>query len=77
MKHHGYESGVTAVHPDGPMGAPVASDASRREFLKTLAAVGAGAVLPASGLLAQTARGLLAARPDGLIHTIMPTRRSM
>jgi 6-methylsalicylate decarboxylase len=55
MKHHGSESGVTAVHLDGQMGASLASDTSRREFLKTLAAVGAGAVLPARGLLAQTA----------------------
>lgn len=47
MEHHGSESGVIAVHLDGQMGAPLASDASRREFLKTLAAVGAGAVLPA------------------------------
>ncbi len=36
MKHHGSESGVAAVHLDGPMGEPVAWDASRRAFLKTL-----------------------------------------
>ena len=37
--------------------------ASRREFLRTLAAVGAGAVLPASGLIAQVAAPPARANP--------------
>jgi predicted TIM-barrel fold metal-dependent hydrolase len=50
-----------------PFCAPLCdSGASRREFLKSVAAVGAGALLPASGMLAQVTSSP-AAPKDGLI----------
>src|SRR5271169_3169511 len=51
--------------------APFASGASRREFLRTLAAAGAGALLPGSGLLAQANRPALG-RIDVHHHMIPP-----
>ena len=56
MKHHGWGSGDAAVDRDQQKGASFASGASRRAFLKALAAVGAGAIVPASGLIAQSNR---------------------
>ena len=53
MKHHGFGSGDTAVNLYSRDGAFFNGGASRREFLKVLAAAGAGALVPASGLIAQ------------------------
>src|ERR1039458_9704839 len=54
MKYLGFGSGNAAAGLDQQDGRFFASGASRREFLKVLAAAGAGAILPAGGLLAQT-----------------------
>jgi predicted TIM-barrel fold metal-dependent hydrolase len=51
--------------------APFTSGSSRREFLRTLAAAGAGALLPGSGLLAQANRPALG-RIDVHHHMIPP-----
>ena len=56
MKLHGFGSGDPAMDGCRRQGVSLAPGASRREFLKALAATGAGVMLPASGLLAQTAR---------------------
>ena len=66
MKHRNFRNGDPAVDLDPHKGASFTSGASRREFLKVLAAVGAGAIVPASGLLAQTPRPPALAKP-GLI----------
>jgi len=63
MKHPGFGSSETGVSLDRRMEKLLSGGPSRREFLRTLAAVGAGAVWPASGLLAQTARPAGRARP--------------
>jgi predicted TIM-barrel fold metal-dependent hydrolase len=61
MKHHHSERGDTPSVA-GREGTFVPSGASRREFLRTLAAVGAGAMLPVSGLVARAASQTLLAR---------------
>ena len=53
MRHRRFGSNDTALRPAQKDCAPLPSGASRREFLKSLAVVGAGAILPASGLIAQ------------------------
>ncbi len=58
-----------------PTFAPFDSSASRRKFLKALAAAGASAVLPASGLLGQTTSGgsrVTAGRIDVHHHMFPP-----
>ena len=54
MKPFSFGSGNAAAGPDQEEGRGFASGASRREFLKVLAAAGAGAMVPASVLMAQT-----------------------
>ena len=49
MKHPGFGSSETGVSLDRRMEKLLSGGPSRREFLRTLAAVGAGAVFPASG----------------------------
>ena len=68
MNHHGFSSGDTAAGLEQQQEESFSSGASRREFLKMLAAIGAGAILPASGLLAQTARPGGATRRFDLHH---------
>ena len=63
MKQHGFGSGDPAMDWCRRQGVSLAPGASRREFLKALAATGAGGMLPASGLLAQTARPASRANP--------------
>ena len=55
MTVHGFASEEVFVHRDAQPQAAFPSGASRRAFLKVLAAAGVGAVLPVSGLIAQTA----------------------
>jgi 6-methylsalicylate decarboxylase len=75
MKHGRWECDYTdvLVSREGRSSPP---GASRREFLKTLAVVGAGAMVPASGLLAQnasrSARGKTG-RVDVHSHPIPPS----
>ena len=55
MKHSGLEGSDRAAELAWRRSLSLTSGPSRRELLKALAAAAAGAALPASGLLAQTA----------------------
>ena len=68
MKHHNFGSGDAAVGPDVQKEAAFISGTSRREFLKVLAAVGAGSIVPASGLIAQIASPGSATRRIDIHH---------
>ena len=67
MKQHGFRSGDLAgdlvMDRWWQQGVSLMAGATRREFLKALAATGAGVMLPGSGLLAQTARPSARANP--------------
>ena len=55
MKHPGFRNGDSTVDLDCGVEGYVASGSSRREFLKAMAVAGAGAIAPASALLAPAA----------------------
>ena len=55
MKHHECGSGEPKAEPGRRQGGSFAPGESRREFLKVVAALGAGAIVPAGALIAQTA----------------------